>query len=136
MTESRTWESLKEDQTVGPINFSVSEEAVRNYCAALRTDASTYLEPDDGSAPHAPVMMFATAYVRLLSPYLELGYGLMSRQTTEAVAMIPIGSEVALSGQVVEKFERKGRHYWTLDYIVRDAEGKLYVRQRVTCSVD
>src|SRR5690606_11764715 len=39
-------------------------------------------------------------------------------------------------GRVVDVFERNGRDYWTIEYAACDPEGDVYVRHRMSSTVD
>jgi hypothetical protein len=130
-----SWADLKPGRKVGPLTYVITPEAVRAYCAALAVPPEDYLAPEDGP-PVAPPTLLATAYSALLRPYLDLGHGLMARHAAVAHKPVRIGDTVSVTGEVTETFEKKGRHYWTLRYEVRDRQGDLCVTNQITCSVD
>ena len=66
-----------------------------------------------------PPTLLATDYIPLLRGHLELGWGLMARHALKSVRPVAIGDTVTVTGEIVDKFERKGRHYWTLRYDVQ-----------------
>ena len=129
--EGPPWSALNVGLKVGPLVHTISLEMVRDFCAAMPADAAIY-----ESQGAMPPTLLATDYIPLLRGHLELGWGLMSRHTLKAVQHVAIGETVTVTGEIVDKFERKGRHYWTLRYDVRNARGEVCVEYLVTCSVD
>jgi hypothetical protein len=116
--EGPSWDELQVGLKVGPLVHRITAEMVRDFCAAM------------------PATLLATDYIPLLRGHLELGWGLMSRHAVKAVQHVAIGDTVTVTGEITDKFERKGRHYWTLRYDVRNSRGELCVEYQVTCSVD
>jgi len=129
--EGPTWDELDIGRKVGPLVHVISPEMVRDFCKALPVDAAVY--EAQGTMP--PTLL-ATDYIPLLRGHLELGWGLMARHSLKIVRPVAIGDTVTVSGEIVDKFVRKGRHYWTLRYDVRDSRGELCLENTVTCSVD
>lgn len=129
--EGPSWDELKVGLKVGPLLHTITTEMVRDFCAAMPADAATY-EAQDAMPP----TLLATDYIPLLRGHLELGWGLMSRHAVKAIQRVAIGDTVTVQGEIIDKFERKGRHYWTLRYDVRNSRGEPCVEYLVTCSVD
>lgn len=130
-TEGPSWTDLKVGQKVGPLVHTISLEMVRDFCAALPADAAIHAA--DGVMP--PTLL-ATDYIALLRGHLELGWGLMARHSLKILRPVAIGDTVTVSGEIIDKFVRKDRHYWTMRYDVRDSRGDLCLENLVTCSVD
>jgi hypothetical protein len=129
--DSPPWDELIVGLKVGPLVHTISPEMVRDFCAAMPADAAVYERQGV-----MPPTLLATDYIPLLRGHLELGWGLMSRHTVKAMRHVAIGDTVTVAGEIVDKFERKGRHYWTLRYDVSDARGEARIEYLVTCSVD
>ena len=129
--EGPSWNELQVGLKVGPLPHTISTAMVRDFCAAMPADAAIYERQNV-----MPPTLLATDYIPLLRGHLELGWGLMSRHTVKAVQHVAIGDTVSVAGEIVDKFERKGRHYWTLRYDVRNSHGEVCVEYLVTCSVD
>ncbi len=129
--EGPTWDELNVGLKVGPLVHTISPEMVRDFCAALPANSKVYL--DEGVMP--PTLL-ATDYIPLLHGHLELGWGLMARHALKILRPVAINDTVTVSGEIIDKFVRKDRHYWTLRYDVRDSHGELCLENLVTCSVD
>lgn len=129
--DSPPWDELIVGLKVGPLVHTISSEMVRDFCAAIPADAAVYERQGV-----MPPTLLATDYIPLLRGHLELGWGLMSRHAIKSMRAVAIGDTVTVTGEIVDKFERKGRHYWTLRYDVSDARGAACIEYLVTCSVD
>ena len=130
-SDGPTWNDLRVGLKVGPLTHTISPEMVRDFCAALPADAAVY-----EAAGLMPPTLLATDYIPLLKGHLELGWGLMARHSLKALRPVAINETVTVTGEIVDKFERKGRHYWTLRYDVSNSRGERCLEQFVTCSVD
>jgi len=136
LTTSPPWEDLEVGLKVGPLRYMVTPAMVRSYCDALPAESASYLSPGDGCVAAMPPTMFATSYVALLREHLHLGHGLMARHSLRTMKPVQIGTTIEIRGEITEKYERKGRHYWTLRYEVADESGTVCCLNEVTCSVD
>lgn len=130
-SDGPTWDDLRVGLKVGPLTHTITAETVRDFCAALPADAAAY-----EIVGVMPPTLLATDYIPLLKGHLELGWGLMMRHSLKALHPVAINEVVTVTGEIVDKFERKGRHYWTLRYDVSNSRGERCVEQLVTCSVD
>lgn len=136
MTDAPTWDEVSIGMTVGPYAIEVTPQLVADYCAALPVDPDTYLAPADGAAPFMPPMLPAAWYIHLLKGRLHLGSGLMARHSLSARRVVPVGERLTARGELVEKYERKGRHYWTLHYEMHNAAGELCQTHILNSTVD
>lgn len=130
-SEGPPWTDLKIGLKVGPLVHTITPQMVRAFCAAMPADAMLY-----EALGQMPPTLLATDYIPLLRGHLELGWGLMARHALKILKPVTIGDTVTVDGEIVDKFERKGRHYWTLRYNVRNSRGELCLENTVTCSVD
>jgi hypothetical protein len=126
-----SWADLKVGLKVGPLTYLITPDMVEEFCAALPVDATPYL-----AAGMMPATLLATDYIPLLHGKLELGWGLMARHALKTLRPIRIGDTVTVTGEVIDKYERKGRHYWTLRYLVRNSAGESCLENLISCSVD
>lgn len=134
-TIGRTWHDIRIGQPVGPLTYSVTREMVLDFCHALPADQKPYVDAQ-AAAGMMPPTMLCTDYIPLLHEHLDLGWGLMARHSLAIHKSVAIGDTVTVTGEIAEKYEKKGRHYWTLDYSVRNSRGELCLENRITCSVD
>ena len=131
-----TWDQLQVGLRVGPLTYEVTRKMVSEFCAAMPFEADPYLDGSPDAAGIMPPTMLATDYIPLLKGHLHLGWGLMSRHSIRSLKPVRIGDTVTVSGVIADKFEKKGRHYWTLEYSVSNAAGERCLESTITCSVD
>ena len=58
------------------------------------------------------------------------------RRRITMTSPIYAGETATVTGEVTDKYERKGRHYWTLRYEVRNSAGAICLENLISCSVD
>lgn len=136
MADAPTWDEVEVGMTVGPYEVEITPALVEAYCAALPVEPSTYLRPADGGAAFMPPMLPAAWYIHLLKGRLHLAYGLMARHSMQGHRAVGLGERLTATGELVEKYERKGRHYWTLRYEMRNAAGELCQTHTLNSTVD
>lgn len=126
-----SWDELQIGLKVGPLSYRITPELVKSFCDALPVDAAPYLARGE-----MPATLLATDYIPLLHGKLELGWGLMARHSLKSLQPVKIGDTVTVTGEVTDKYERKGRHYWTLRYEVKNSAGESCLENLISCSVD
>jgi N-terminal half of MaoC dehydratase len=132
-----TWAELKVGLEVGPLTYTVTADMVQSFCNAMPVEPDPYRkDAASNAADIMPPTMLATDYVPLLQGHLALGWGLMARHTLRSLRPVRVGDTVTVAGTITEKFERKGRHYWTLNYQVTNSAGERCLESEITCSVD
>jgi hypothetical protein len=125
------WDDLRVGLRVGPLTYLITPDLVKSFCAALPVDPAPYLVRGE-----MPATLLTTDYIPLLHGKLELGWGLMARHSLKSLRPIRIGDTVSVTGEVTDKYERKGRHYWTLRYEVKNSAGENCLENLISCSVD
>jgi hypothetical protein len=132
-----TWNDLKVGLEVGPLTYTVTRDMVQAFCDAMPVEPDPYRKgAANSSADIMPPTMLATDYVPLLQGHLALGWGLMARHAIKSLKAVRVGDAVTVTGSITDKFERKGRHYWTLTYHVTNSGGERCLESEITCSVD
>lgn len=127
-----TWEALQVGRAVGPIEHLVTPEMVDAFTHVMDGDAAKRAKIGD---PMPPTLL-ATDYVLLLENVLHLGHGLMSRHETTIRRVVRIGERVTVAGRITDKFVRKQRKFWVLEYEVRNAGDEICIIHRICCSVN
>ena len=61
---------------------------------------------------------------------------LLRRHSLKLLRPVKVGDTVAVTGEITEKYVKKGRHYWTLRYRVQNSAGEVCLENLITCSVD
>ena len=131
-----SWDELVVGLEVGPLRYVVTPEMVADFCAALPVDAAPYRQGGIYPTPVMPPTLLTTDYIPLLRGHLELGWGLMSKHALKSLRPIRVNETVTVAGRITDKFVKKGRHYWTLQYEVRNSAGEPCLQSTITCSVD
>jgi hypothetical protein len=131
-----SWDDLVVGLEVGPLRYVVTPEMVVDFCAALPTDSRPYGQGGICADAVMPPTMLATDYIPLLRGHLELGWGLMSKHSLKNLRPVHVGDTVTVTGKITDKFVKKGRHYWTLQYETRNTAAQLCLQSTITCSVD
>ena len=131
-----SWDDLAIGLVVGPLTHTITPEMVADFCAALPTNDRPYRAGATCEEAIMPPTLLTTDYIPLLHGKLELGWGLMARHSLKMLKPVRVNDTVVVTGEIVDKYVRKGRHYWTLSYRVHDSAGDLCLENLITCSVD
>jgi acyl dehydratase len=130
-----TFESVEVGETFGPQVIDMDEHYLRSACFALSDYSACYFDADPAIGyrivPSAAlvrdgVALFLTKY----NPNTVVG--LHQSEELWYHAPVPYGGKVTLTGEYVDKYERRGKGYCVLDVDVRDEQGRLLVRQKST----
>lgn len=126
-----------EDVTVGEEfmsdDFLVKPEDVETFAFAVDDHDPWYFEdsPYGGTITH-PVLLGNQALMMRHSKYI-IPAGLHAKMQYEFVEPIRAGMRVRSRGKVIDKYERRGRHYMVTEFTTRDEEtGTVLVRGQFT----
>jgi acyl dehydratase len=129
-----------EDVTVGEEfmsdDFLVKPEDVETFAFAVDDHDPWYFE-DSPSSPFGgriahPVLLGNQALFMRHSKYI-IPAGLHAKMQYEFVEPIRTGMRVRSRGKVIDKYERRGRHYMVTEFTTRDEEtGTVLVRGQFT----
>ena len=130
-----TFESVEVGEKFGPQVIAMDEHYLRSACFSLSDYSDCYFNADPAIGhrivPSAAlvrdgVALFLTKY----NPNTVVG--LHQAEELWYHAPVPFGAKVTLTGEYVDKYERRGKGYCVLDVEVRDESGNLLVRQKST----
>lgn len=113
--------------------FLIKPEDVETFAFAVDDHDSWYFEdsPFGGAITH-PVMMGNQALFMRHSKY-TIPAGLHAKMQYEFVEPLRIGMRVRSHGKVLDKYERRGRHYMVTAFETREEEtGKVLTRGQFT----
>jgi hypothetical protein len=130
------WDDLVVGSQVGPLRYVVTPAMVEDFCAALPADPRPYGQGGIYADAVMPPTLLATDYIPLLRGHLDLGWGLMSRHSLKSLRPVRVNDTVTVTGRITDKFVKKGRHYWTLEYEVKNSAGEPCLLSTITCSVN
>jgi len=116
------------------VEYVVTPFVVREYCHGVEETSERFHADADGAT--APPTFVHTDKVRLLNhacPAPGAPPRLHYEFDAELVRPVPVGTRVAVSGEVIERVKVKGRHRLVIVFEVRDAQtGELFSRYRDT----
>ena len=114
-------------------DFLIKPEDVDTYAFAVDDRHPWYFEdsPFGGSIAH-PTLMANQALLMRHSRYI-VPAGLHAKMQFEFLEPLRAGMRVRTHGKVLDKYERRGRHYMVTQFETRDEEtGKVLVRGQFT----
>jgi hypothetical protein len=135
MTMLGRWVSdLEVGDVLGPIEHQVTPMLIREYAHAVENHSERHHGVEEMVAP--PTILHAHKAL-LLDQACPDGAGPAARLHLEYDATyhrpIPASRELSIAGEVVERYEYKGRERLILTFEVRDkASGELYATYRDT----
>lgn len=80
-------------------------------------------------------MLVATDYGALLAQVLPPFTGMHARHRLQLRRPIRVGEPLTLTGQVVERFIKRGRRYLVVDYWLEDSAGERLITNRITTTI-
>jgi len=114
-------------------DFLIKPEDIDTYAYAVDDHDSWYFEgaPPTGRIAH-PTLMANQALLMRHSRYI-VPAGLHAKMQFEFVEPLRVGMRVRTHGRVIDKYERRERHYMVTAFETRDEEtGQVLVRGQVT----
>ena len=114
-------------------DFLIKPEDVETFAFAVDDHDPWYFEdsPFGGRIAH-PVLMGNQALMMRHSKYI-IPAGLHAKMQYEFVEPFRAGMRVRTRGKVIDKYEKRGRHYMVTEFITRDEEsGTVLTRGQFT----
>jgi len=114
-------------------DFLIKPEDVETFAFAVDDHHPWYFEdsPFGGKIAH-PVLLGNQALLMRHSKYI-VPAGLHAKMHFEFVEPIRVGMRVRTRGKVIDKYEKRGRHYMATEFETRDEEnGTVLTRGRFT----
>ena len=117
-------------------DFLVKPEDIETFAFAVDDHDPWYFEdspdsPFDGKITH-PVLMGNQALFMRHSKYI-VPAGLHAKMHYEFVEPLRVGMRVRTRGKLIDKYEKRGRHYMVTEFATRDEEtGTVLVRGQFT----
>ena len=124
------FDDIQVGQTLGPVVHDVSADLVRRYAEATG-DASMDFS---GPAPAAPPSMATIFSTRLMGRVgIDRPAGsIHAKQEYRLLAPLIAGQDVTTTGEVVEKYEKRGRLYVIFETLTVDSNQQHIASCRVT----
>ena len=111
---------------LGSIQYEVDSDFVRRH--RLATHQSSY--PSRDRLELAPVSLLAADGLRLAESNYDVSGLVHTGQLLEIVEPPVVGSRVTVSGKLIDRIEKRGRQYLTIETISRDDRGRPLARGR------
>lgn len=119
---------------LGPVEYTLSPFVVREYCHAVELHHDCFQGADGLVMP--PTLVHLDK-LRLYAHACPEGTGPTARihfeYDAEVFAPVRVGDRLAVSGEVKERFTKKGREYVLMEILLKRADsGELLIRYRDT----
>lgn len=136
MTTTGRWTDIAVGHRFEPVDYSVTPEQVERFEAAVGVRHPWSHDDSPYGFPIVPPTLPCTDYTRFLAQVFPPIVGMHARHRMRLIRPIPVGAEVRVSGEVVDKFIKRDRHYLVIEYRVEDAEGDPYVVNTISTTID
>ncbi len=133
---SSRWDELVPGAETGSVEFVVTDEMIDEYVGAMEIAHPWFTSAN--TPYHAriapPDMICKLAMTPLFQEYIrrELGPNMRARQAFKFFAPIRAGMTVKATGHLTEKYERRGKHFVTLEALFTDEQGNPLVLDKRT----
>ena len=126
MSKEIPWETVLVGETLGPVEYVVSQKAVENYCDDWKDPNTMYLNDSPFGDPIGPpafragldsFSLLATKY----DSHATLGFS----TEHEFFNPITIGKKLIVTGKLAEKYIKRGVEYVVIEYQTEDEDGVL-----------
>ena len=135
MVEFRTisYEAITVGETFRSDDFLVKPEDIETFAYAVDDHNPWYLEDSPFGGPVAhPTLLGNQALLMRHSRYI-VPAGLHAKMQFEFVEPVRAGMRMRTYGKVIDKYERRGRHYMVTEFETRNEEtGAVHTRGRFT----
>ncbi|MCF7701794.1 hypothetical protein [Loktanella sp. M215] len=134
MATGRYVSDLDTGDRLGPISYQLSAFTVREYCHSVELDHEMFLGID---SPIAPPTLVHLDKLKLYEAACPEGTGPHARVHVEFDATyhapVPVGLSVEVSGETVDRFQKRGRTYVVTDIRMKEAAtGRALIDYRDT----
>lgn len=138
MQQDITWDQLQIGTMVGAVEARVTEDVARRFMDTVGSSASTYLTRQADGSRVAPMtivenlslIIFQNRY-RLRTPHGALQAG----EESEYLNPPLMDTTIRVEGTIVEKYEKRGKFYYTLETVATDDRGRTLARIRQTTAL-
>jgi len=128
MKEKCSFDEIEIGMEMGPLEFDVSPEAIKEY----RNWARWEVGGGDNPANALPGI-FLINHVRMLTTTLGgAGSRIWAKSQHEFLNPIRVDSKLVKRGKIVEKYLKRGKQYLIYEIETRDQDGRLIMRSRET----
>ena len=117
---------------LGVYEYTITPEQVRAYAASLGDQTDWYEQDSPFGGPIAPPGFLANDYVKLIASQYEFVGGVHAKQENTYLNPARPGRLIRVTGQVAEKYERRGKLWIVVETTTTDESGLTLARSRNT----
>lgn len=135
--EDMTWEDIEIGSECEDFEYCVTEEMVRKYLTALGIENPWYTKDSPFEGPIAPALVGRSDAARpdWWYPFTTHPGFLQAKTEFEFINPLKIGKKIKVKGRWVEKYEKRGRKWASIESIAVDEDGLEIVRCKITHTV-
>jgi hypothetical protein len=129
----RNRRSIRAGDTLGPFEYTITEEMADIHLAAIDNPQSLFKSPSSDGRRMVPPCFTARDYVYLLLQKKAWGIGgLHTKQESEFFSPAYVGQRVVCRGKVAQQYLEKGKEYIVIEFRVDGIDGKPLASHRFT----
>ncbi len=127
MSQLIPFESIVVGEELGPVEYLVSEEAVREYCRDWDDGNPWYRGPSPFGGPVAPpaVMAGLTAFA-LLATKFNARATIGAQTAHRNLGPLPVGQRMTTRGKIADKYVKRGLEYVVITSTSYDEDGTAF----------
>jgi acyl dehydratase len=130
------WDALEIGTETGRFAMTVTDEMIDEYLASMDNDHPWFTGHDTpfGERLAPPDLVPKLAMTALFQEFVQrdIGPNIRAKQSFEFLAPVHPGTKVRAVGRLIEKYERRGKRFITLEALFTDERGTPLVRDRRT----
>ena len=126
------WDDINVGDEGQTLEYVISDELIDRYADVTGDRHEWYMNRSPFGVRVAHNTINALDYFAIMVLKWQREWdGLHARQETEVSAPLKVGQKVRVVGKFIEKYEKRGRKYFTLEYITTDENGSEILRNRL-----
>lgn len=132
MAQRLRYDEIEPGFDLGSIEYTITPDQARAYEDSLRDETDWSGTSSPFGAPVASPGLLASDYVKLIASQYEFVGGVHAKQENTYLGPPPVGRSLRVTGQVVDKYERRGRLWLVVETTTSDDAGRAVARSRNT----
>lgn len=130
------WDEIELGVETGRFEVVVTDAVIDTYLESMELDVAWFrtATPPYGARIAPPDMVPKLAMEPMFQDYLNgrIGQNIRAKQAFRFIAPVLVGTRVSGVGRLVEKYEKRGRRFVTLEGVFCDESGRQLVVDRRT----
>lgn len=136
MSMAIPWDDLEIGTETGRFELTVTDEMIDDYLASMDNDHPWFTGSDSpfGGRTAPPDLVPKLAMTALFQDFVQrdVGPNIRAKQAFKFFAPVRPGATVRAVGRLIEKYERRGKRFITLEALFTDEAGSPLVLDRRT----